>query len=602
MSAPQQLLMDRLYYLFPPLQKTEWDQFKLEELLSLGERVPGTDREAVLQYFIKEAMEGSKTNEGEHLKLLFTHAAQQFLSSDSLEKAWSYEWDNFTEKIPVPLKELKKENNELSAKNNEDTNEVTFENLIFNFKGGSQFLKKKQMREANPDLLKGKKRIIDEPISVCDHRKLNPDSETVKNMSSHVGQAEAPSRITERPFSHLVLAAHWDSKYFKNHTFLGASDSAVPVQYMLRLMKNIQSLSQVAEALASLYEAAWRESMEEMRKNQTLEEEPKMEEYAIPGRTTLFATRTIEEIQEFLQPLLTPAHFTLLIEYYFAPYSGFETIFGQAGFFNNKDIRVWLDLVQHLPEISFVLFDGEEAYEEWKGYDNTYGSRHLAQSWANIKTENGCSKYDSIDLFLLLDLMGPAGTAFFNLFPTQSGLSYAALQETETLLRTAALEISVRLKNMTLEENAGDKENVPLLWRLLGAPHEMLTLNGIPKTIRNAAAGDLRDTYLYRELWKEARVLRRSKEDNATKVMRKERKSGLSDDEIDDAGRLQCANKMEQYRVFAVMNQNIFFSQREREKKTDRNAVEDDHKHWLQTGRVLHAIAMPSVSVAQGGG
>ncbi|KAF9162065.1 hypothetical protein DFQ26_003888 [Actinomortierella ambigua] len=67
--------------------------------------------------------------------------------------------------------------------------------------------------------------------------------------------------------------------------------------------------------------------------------------------------------------------------------------------------------------LQLIFFDGEEAFVEWSGNDNTYGSRHLAALWANtpvIKSRlatgrnNGerANKLDGIELFVLLDLLG----------------------------------------------------------------------------------------------------------------------------------------------------------------------------------------------------
>lgn len=48
-----------------------------------------------------------------------------------------------------------------------------------------------------------------------------------------------------------------------------------------------------------------------------------------------------------------------------------------------------------------VLFlDGEEAVEEWTDEDSIYGARYLASKWEKE------SKLDSIDMFILLDLLG----------------------------------------------------------------------------------------------------------------------------------------------------------------------------------------------------
>jgi len=74
-----------------------------------------------------------------------------------------------------------------------------------------------------------------------------------------------------------------------------------------------------------------------------------------------------------------------------------------------------------LPEHSdlgakIVLFDGEEAFQEWRGKDNTYGSRHLAAEW---DTEGFLPK---IQLLVLLDLLGAAN---LKLYSTNQETDYA---------------------------------------------------------------------------------------------------------------------------------------------------------------------------------
>lgn len=59
-----------------------------------------------------------------------------------------------------------------------------------------------------------------------------------------------------------------------------------------------------------------------------------------------------------------------------------------------------------------VLFlDGEEAFKEWTATDSVYGARHLATAWDEPSfgpTSVRRSRLDSIDLFVLLDLLGAA--------------------------------------------------------------------------------------------------------------------------------------------------------------------------------------------------
>ena len=59
--------------------------------------------------------------------------------------------------------------------------------------------------------------------------------------------------------------------------------------------------------------------------------------------------------------------------------------------------------------LQFIFFDGEEPFESWRDEDHTYGSRHLANKWARQ------GRLEAIDLFVLLDLIGPSDTKFVSL-------------------------------------------------------------------------------------------------------------------------------------------------------------------------------------------
>jgi len=56
--------------------------------------------------------------------------------------------------------------------------------------------------------------------------------------------------------------------------------------------------------------------------------------------------------------------------------------------------------VQEGYSVWLVFFDGEEAIEQWRGTDNTYGSRHLAAKWG----ADGTLK--RVKAFLLADMLG----------------------------------------------------------------------------------------------------------------------------------------------------------------------------------------------------
>ena len=77
----------------------------------------------------------------------------------------------------------------------------------------------------------------------------------------------------------------------------------------------------------------------------------------------------------------------------------------------NSNIKDFNKLIRH---IQFVFFDGEEAFKEWTSTDSIYGSRNYANKLSN---KYGQKSFDSIDLFVLLDLIGGDNTKFPNYFP-----------------------------------------------------------------------------------------------------------------------------------------------------------------------------------------
>lgn len=59
--------------------------------------------------------------------------------------------------------------------------------------------------------------------------------------------------------------------------------------------------------------------------------------------------------------------------------------------------------------IQVLFLDGEEAFKDWTSTDSIYGARHLAGTWdlpEYSATSTRRSRLDSIDLFMLLDLLG----------------------------------------------------------------------------------------------------------------------------------------------------------------------------------------------------
>jgi len=73
--------------------------------------------------------------------------------------------------------------------------------------------------------------------------------------------------------------------------------------------------------------------------------------------------------------------------------------------------------------LEFLFLDGEEAFVNWSDDDSIYGSRHLAKLWENTPFPSATSssnRLDSLDVFMLLDLIGEAGPRFHNFFASTS--------------------------------------------------------------------------------------------------------------------------------------------------------------------------------------
>ncbi|KAI1306109.1 hypothetical protein EDD11_004853 [Mortierella claussenii] len=90
--------------------------------------------------------------------------------------------------------------------------------------------------------------------------------------------------------------------------------------------------------------------------------------------------------------------------------------------------------------LQLVFFDGEEAFEEWTANDSLYGSRHLAETWAQravprSRTATGrnggsfSNNLDGIELFVLLDLLGAENPNV----PSYFGATYWAHRHTMSI-------------------------------------------------------------------------------------------------------------------------------------------------------------------------
>lgn len=174
---------------------------------------------------------------------------------------------------------------------------------------------------------------------------------------------------------HVILSAHYDSKLFTSFRFVGACDSAVPAMMILYHMRQLTQLALNTLRNATLVRSAAAE--------------------APPSRWDPFVSQS--------------------------PASTFMP-------------RVFSD---DLPSVTVIMFDGEEAFGEWMGTDNTYGSRHLAQRWQlapNTVARPYPSMIGTVDVMMLLDLVGPSTTQFHNYF-SATGPMYNWLSDREAARR-----------------------------------------------------------------------------------------------------------------------------------------------------------------------
>lgn len=89
-----------------------------------------------------------------------------------------------------------------------------------------------------------------------------------------------------------------------------------------------------------------------------------------------------------------------------------------------------------------IFLDGEEAFEEWSETDSLYGSRHLAKKLYDTPhqrrslAERSVNMLDSLEAFVLFDLLGAKNPQFLDLYPQTSEL-YSDLQTVERKLHSA---------------------------------------------------------------------------------------------------------------------------------------------------------------------
>ena len=98
------------------------------------------------------------------------------------------------------------------------------------------------------------------------------------------------------------------------------------------------------------------------------------------------------------------------------------------------------DLEEHRG-IQILLLDGEEAFATWNKDDSVYGSRALADEWESTMYPAGTtynSPITSIDLFVLLDLLGSKDSTIPSYFKT-THWAYQHMADVEQRLRKTGM-------------------------------------------------------------------------------------------------------------------------------------------------------------------
>lgn len=116
--------------------------------------------------------------------------------------------------------------------------------------------------------------------------------------------------------------------------------------------------------------------------------------------------------------------------------------------------------------LQFIFFDGEEAFRSWTSTDSIYGARHLAEKLSTneveVDREVFVKELDTIDLMVLLDLIGTATPTFRNWFRKTEG-HFERLKKIEMKL--------IKEKLLTLPDHFSTKSNNYFIGELMPDTH-----------------------------------------------------------------------------------------------------------------------------------
>ncbi|GAB7358509.1 hypothetical protein MBLNU230_g2572t1 [Neophaeotheca triangularis] len=125
-----------------------------------------------------------------------------------------------------------------------------------------------------------------------------------------------------------------------------------------------------------------------------------------------------------------------------------------------EDMEGSLDVEEHTG-VQILLLDGEEAFLSWTHDDSTYGARALAEEWETSfypATSTYKTPLHSMDLFVLLDLLGSKGPSVPSYFKT-THWAYQRMAATEKKLREAGVFKSAADSTTPFLYEADKKDN-----------------------------------------------------------------------------------------------------------------------------------------------
>jgi len=129
--------------------------------------------------------------------------------------------------------------------------------------------------------------------------------------------------------------------------------------------------------------------------------------------------------------------------------------------------------------VQIILLDGEEAFASWTDEDSLYGARSLAEQWEtdfHPATSMYQTPLDSIDLFVLLDLLGADGGTVPSYFKT-THWAYRHMAQSERRLRQLGL-LNTKSNVVFFSENE-KKEDDRWLGGFIGDDHVPFLQRGV---------------------------------------------------------------------------------------------------------------------------